>query len=290
VRSPDDLAPELAGVIAQSPQALHLFADPVLHGRRGEITAFAAKHRLPIVCDASDVTDAGGLMSYGVYLPDLFPPRGALRRPDSEGQAPFGAAGRAAHAIRAGDQPQDRAQPWPRDFAVDPGARGPGDRMTPRSSLLRKYVIVFLALVIARCSRTAWSKSTLPTRNTKRRCFRLQQEKALAAASRIEQFIRDVEARARASRPFAVEQPGHGHNAARFEYRRIARQGARRSRRSAGLEPSRPGADPGLPPDDGLRWTAEPINHAMPKFVQDAQGADLVQSGVTSGWRIGSRT
>lgn len=72
VRSPDDLAPELAGVIVQSPQALHLFADPVLHGRRGEITAFAAKHRLPIVCDASDVTDAGGLMSYGVYLPDLF--------------------------------------------------------------------------------------------------------------------------------------------------------------------------------------------------------------------------
>jgi len=72
VRAPEDIAPELASMMGKNPQALHLFAEPVLHGRRAEIVAFAAKHRLPVVSDASDVTDAGGLMSYGVYLPALY--------------------------------------------------------------------------------------------------------------------------------------------------------------------------------------------------------------------------
>jgi putative ABC transport system substrate-binding protein len=72
VRSPEDITRELPSMIGQRAQALHLIAEPVLHGRRGEIVAFAAKHRLPIVSDASDVTEAGGLMSYGVHLPVLF--------------------------------------------------------------------------------------------------------------------------------------------------------------------------------------------------------------------------
>jgi putative ABC transport system substrate-binding protein len=72
VRSPEDISRELAAMLAQKPQALHLFAEPVLHGRRNEIVAFAEKQRLPLVSDAADVTAAGGLMSYGVYLPALY--------------------------------------------------------------------------------------------------------------------------------------------------------------------------------------------------------------------------
>lgn len=72
VRSPEDIARELASMGGQNPHALHLVAEPVLHGRRSEIVTFAAKHRLPVVSDASDVTEAGGLMSYGVYMPVLF--------------------------------------------------------------------------------------------------------------------------------------------------------------------------------------------------------------------------
>jgi putative ABC transport system substrate-binding protein len=80
VRSSDDLAPALATMIKGRPEALHLFADPLLLGHRGEIIAFAAKYRLPIVSDASEFTTAGGLMSYGVHLPDLF--RSAARYVD----------------------------------------------------------------------------------------------------------------------------------------------------------------------------------------------------------------
>ena len=72
VRSPEDITRALSSMMRQNPHALHLFAEPVLHGRRSEIVTFAAKHRLPVVSDASDVTEAGGLMSYGVYMPVLF--------------------------------------------------------------------------------------------------------------------------------------------------------------------------------------------------------------------------
>ena len=72
VRAPGDIARELSSMMEHKPHALHLFAEPVLRGRRTEIVAFAAKHRLPVVSDASEITDAGGLMSYGVYLPALF--------------------------------------------------------------------------------------------------------------------------------------------------------------------------------------------------------------------------
>ena len=72
VRSPEDVTRELSSMMGRNPHALHLFAEPVLNGRRNEITAFAARNRLPVVSDASEITQAGGLMSYGVYLPALF--------------------------------------------------------------------------------------------------------------------------------------------------------------------------------------------------------------------------
>jgi len=72
VRSSDDLALALSRMIKERPEALHVLGDPLLLGNRIRITAFAAQNRLPIVSDASEFTEAGGLMSYGVHLPDLF--------------------------------------------------------------------------------------------------------------------------------------------------------------------------------------------------------------------------
>jgi putative ABC transport system substrate-binding protein len=55
--------------------ALIAFSDPsiVLHGRR--IADLAAKSRLPAVYASREVVDAGGLMSYGPSISDMF--RGA---------------------------------------------------------------------------------------------------------------------------------------------------------------------------------------------------------------------
>lgn len=101
VRSSDDLVTALSSMIKEKPEALHLFADPLLLGHRSQIIAFAAKHQLPIVSDASEFTEAGGLMSYGVHLPDLF--RSAARFVDK---------------ILKGEQPSDLPVEQPTRFEL----------------------------------------------------------------------------------------------------------------------------------------------------------------------------
>jgi hypothetical protein len=65
--------------------------------------------------------------------------------------------------------------------------------MTPRSSLLRKYAVFFLALVSGTLLANGAIEIYFTFQEHKAALFRLQHEKALSAATRIEQFIRDVE-------------------------------------------------------------------------------------------------
>ena len=90
----------------------------------------------------------------------------------------------------------------------------------PRSSLLRKYAVFFLALVIGTLLTSGAVEIYFTYQEHKAALFRLQQEKAFSAATRIEQFIRDVERElvllARSpwgSRPMSAAER-------RFEYRR----------------------------------------------------------------------
>ena len=80
VRGSADIGPAMAEMLKVQPQALHLYADPLLVGHRKFILDFAARHRIPVVSDASDFTEAGALLSYGVHLPDLY--RSAARYVD----------------------------------------------------------------------------------------------------------------------------------------------------------------------------------------------------------------
>ena len=90
VRNSVDVAPALASMITERPDALHVLGDPLLLGQQREIIEFAAKTRLPLVSDASAFTEAGGLMSYGVHLPDLY--RSSARFVDKilKGEKPSG--------------------------------------------------------------------------------------------------------------------------------------------------------------------------------------------------------
>jgi putative ABC transport system substrate-binding protein len=67
VREPAGLerAFEQAG---RNAQAVLVLPSPVISAHRGQVTALAAKHRLPTVYPLRDYVDAGGLMAYG---PDL---------------------------------------------------------------------------------------------------------------------------------------------------------------------------------------------------------------------------
>ena len=72
VRSPDDFASAFSAMTRERPGALHVHADPLILGHRRQVVEFATKNRLPIVSDVREFTDAGGLISYGVHLPDMY--------------------------------------------------------------------------------------------------------------------------------------------------------------------------------------------------------------------------
>jgi putative ABC transport system substrate-binding protein len=72
IRSPKDF--ETAFQDASKGQAeavLVRVPGPILSPHRTEVAALAVKHRLPVIYDRAEEVEAGGLMSYGVSVPDL---------------------------------------------------------------------------------------------------------------------------------------------------------------------------------------------------------------------------
>jgi len=59
------------------PDALLVAGDPFLNARRDQIVALAARYAVPTLYDWRDFAAAGGLMSYGTHLPDLYRKQGA---------------------------------------------------------------------------------------------------------------------------------------------------------------------------------------------------------------------
>jgi putative tryptophan/tyrosine transport system substrate-binding protein len=72
VRGPEDFPSAFAAMTTQRPDAFLTLDDPVLLNSRSSIVAFAAKQRLPVIYPQRDYTDAGGLMSYGPSVSDMF--------------------------------------------------------------------------------------------------------------------------------------------------------------------------------------------------------------------------
>jgi putative ABC transport system substrate-binding protein len=72
VRSPLDLEAAFAAVLRDRSEALMVVADPLTFRLRAQIVDFAAQHRLPAVYGAREMVEAGGLMSCGTNVADLF--------------------------------------------------------------------------------------------------------------------------------------------------------------------------------------------------------------------------
>jgi putative ABC transport system substrate-binding protein len=72
VRGPDDFPSAFSSMTTQRPDAFLTLDDPLLLNSRTSIVAFAANQRLPAIYPQRDYTDAGGLMSYGPSISDLF--------------------------------------------------------------------------------------------------------------------------------------------------------------------------------------------------------------------------
>jgi putative ABC transport system substrate-binding protein len=59
-------------IIKENPNALLVFADPVTNGHREQIAEFAAKRRLPSMFGRKEPVEAGGLISYGAKLEEVY--------------------------------------------------------------------------------------------------------------------------------------------------------------------------------------------------------------------------
>src|SRR5207247_8438529 len=67
-----DMERDFAELRRQRVDAVYLHHGGQLFGRRWELAAAAARHRLPTACGSAEVVDAGALMSYGPNLSDLY--------------------------------------------------------------------------------------------------------------------------------------------------------------------------------------------------------------------------
>jgi putative ABC transport system substrate-binding protein len=72
VRSPDDFNRAFEKARRQRPDALIEVEDPLTNSLHKRIVEFAAAERLPSLHGIREEVEAGGLISYGASLPDLF--------------------------------------------------------------------------------------------------------------------------------------------------------------------------------------------------------------------------
>jgi putative ABC transport system substrate-binding protein len=75
VRDPDDFESAFSAMSKGRASAFVVLWDPMLHAHSGRLTRHALSSRLPAVSAFREFVEAGGLMSYGPNLPDVY--RGA---------------------------------------------------------------------------------------------------------------------------------------------------------------------------------------------------------------------
>jgi putative ABC transport system substrate-binding protein len=72
VRRGEDFADVFVAIRRDRPDALLTLVDPVTFAMRASIAEFAARERLPAMYPSQDFVEAGGLISYGADIEDLF--------------------------------------------------------------------------------------------------------------------------------------------------------------------------------------------------------------------------
>jgi putative ABC transport system substrate-binding protein len=72
VRAPNDIETALQAAVRGGASALIVVDDSLMFMERTRIAALSSKHRLPTISGFGGEAEVGGLMAYGVSLPDLF--------------------------------------------------------------------------------------------------------------------------------------------------------------------------------------------------------------------------
>lgn len=72
IRAPDDFERVFQAATSGRADAVLIFGDPVFTAYRARLATLAIKNRLPSLYELSGFAEAGGLVQYGVSLPEMF--------------------------------------------------------------------------------------------------------------------------------------------------------------------------------------------------------------------------
>jgi putative ABC transport system substrate-binding protein len=70
--SSNEIHAAFATIARERPDALFLGSDSLWTSRRVQLATLAVRHGIPMACQAREVVEAGGLMSYGANIEDAF--------------------------------------------------------------------------------------------------------------------------------------------------------------------------------------------------------------------------
>ncbi len=70
--SSNEIHAAFATIARERPDALFLGSDPLWTNRRVQLATLAMRHAIPMACQAREVVEAGGLMSYGANVEHAF--------------------------------------------------------------------------------------------------------------------------------------------------------------------------------------------------------------------------
>ena len=79
-----------AAMVRERSDALFLGSDPFFTSRRVQLATLAARHAIPLAAQAREITEAGGLMSYGADIVDGFRQQGVYVGRILKGAKPAG--------------------------------------------------------------------------------------------------------------------------------------------------------------------------------------------------------
>ena len=71
-RAPQEIDDAFAAMGRERVEALLVVADPMLFAQRERLAALAAQHRLPGIFEWREFVEAGGLLSYGANIADMY--------------------------------------------------------------------------------------------------------------------------------------------------------------------------------------------------------------------------
>ena len=97
-----------ASLVQQRANALAVGKGGFFNNPRERLVALAARHKMPAIYEFREFVLAGGLMSYGTHLGEMYRQIAVYTGRILMGGQAGRAAGAAADAFRAGHQPEDR--------------------------------------------------------------------------------------------------------------------------------------------------------------------------------------